>query len=162
MSKRRSKSKSPNIPLETLERARRQAAGEAVDAQVPSRTEQESAAPADTNTLEKVPGSAASTPSVSRSSTSRAERRAQQGVGAAQRRRSSTQAAIEARQRRRVANKDELTHEQIEEILMNPTKTVTEETLHEAYGYVLTDLRNMGVLAALLFVVLIAAALVIV
>lgn len=45
--------------------------------------------------------------------------------------------------------------------LANPTKTVTEAELQKDYGFVIKDLRNMGILAAVLFVALIAISLVI-
>lgn len=54
-----------------------------------------------------------------------------------------------------------LDHDYIADLLAHPTKTVTEEELHADYGYVLKDLRNMGILAAVLFVGLIGIALVI-
>ncbi len=46
----------------------------------------------------------------------------------------------------------------IAEQLANPTVVVTEEQMREEYSYVLKDLRNMGLLAAVLFVVLIGIA----
>jgi len=49
----------------------------------------------------------------------------------------------------------ELSGERIAEILARPTKEVTEAELREDYGYVLRDLRSMGVLAGVLFVILI-------
>lgn len=122
--KNRGKSKSPNIPEETLERARRQARGEDVDAPYVSNEEE-------TEALNTV-----STPSLSSS--------------AARTRRKQTKSV------------EELTPEEVRYLLHNPTKTVDEETLHQEYGYVLQDLRNMGVLAVLSFVVLIGLALVIV
>ena len=39
-----------------------------------------------------------------------------------------------------------------------PTKVVTEDDLRADYGFVIRDLRNMGILAAALFVALICAA----
>ena len=45
--------------------------------------------------------------------------------------------------------------------LANPTKIVTEEELHADYGFVIKDLRNMGILAGVLFLALIGIALVI-
>ncbi|MCA9914763.1 MAG: hypothetical protein KC496_15525 [Anaerolineae bacterium] len=58
----------------------------------------------------------------------------------------------------RSRQRGELTHEMIESMLHNPTVTVTQEQLREDYGHVLLDLRNMGLLAAVLFVVLVALA----
>jgi hypothetical protein len=43
----------------------------------------------------------------------------------------------------------------IARLLANPTKHVTEGELKTQYSYVLADLRNMGILAAILFAVLI-------
>jgi hypothetical protein len=51
-----------------------------------------------------------------------------------------------------------LPQEMIEELLHNPTKMVTEEQLRGEYGYVVADIRNMGILAAGLVVLLIALA----
>ena len=46
------------------------------------------------------------------------------------------------------------------DLLANPTKVVTEEDLRADYGFVIKDLRNMGMLAAVLFVALIIISLV--
>lgn len=46
----------------------------------------------------------------------------------------------------------------VEERLAYPTKFVSEAELRHDYSYVLRDLRNMGLLAAALFLVLIALA----
>ncbi len=43
-------------------------------------------------------------------------------------------------------------------MLANPSVEVTEEQLREEYSFVLSDLRNMGILAAALFVVLVLLA----
>ncbi|MDK3158968.1 hypothetical protein QPK87_20660 [Kamptonema cortianum] len=51
-----------------------------------------------------------------------------------------------------------LTPEKVAYLLEHPTKTVTEEELHQAYGHVVRDLRNMAVLAAALVVFLIVLA----
>ena len=48
----------------------------------------------------------------------------------------------------------------VADMLANPTKVVTEEDLKADYGFVIKDLRNMGILAAVLFVFLIGASLV--
>lgn len=123
--KNRGQSKSPNLPEETLERARRQARGEDVNA------------PYIAPEVEKPKASAQSTtPSL-------------------------TSSAARVRRKQTKSN-DELTPEEVRYLLHNPTKFVDEETLHQEYGYVLKDLRNMGILALLSFVVLIALALVIV
>jgi len=49
----------------------------------------------------------------------------------------------------------------VAEQLANPTKIVTEDELKEDYGFVIKDLRNMGILAGVLFVALIGISLVI-
>ena len=48
----------------------------------------------------------------------------------------------------------------VAELLANPTKVVTEEDLRADYGFVIKDLRNMGILAAVLFIALVAVSLV--
>ncbi len=60
-------------------------------------------------------------------------------------------------QRTRVKNV-ELTNEMLNQMLANPTKEVSEAELREQYSYVLSDLRNMGILAGALFVFLIGLA----
>ena len=45
--------------------------------------------------------------------------------------------------------------EYVAERLANPTKIVTEDDLRADYGFVIKDLRNMGILAAVLFVCLV-------
>jgi len=53
----------------------------------------------------------------------------------------------------------QLDAEYVAELLANPTKVVTEEDLRADYSFVIKDLRNMGVLAAVLFAALIAISL---
>lgn len=126
MAKRRNRNTSPNIPAETLARARRQAAGLDPDAPDPIEAEVESSVP-----LAEAP---AAVPLA--------------GAGASRRR---------IRERKQLAY-EEMTSEEIAERLSNPTRTVSEEELHAQYGYVLADLRSMGLLSALLFVALILIA----
>lgn len=93
-----------------------------------------------------------------------------QGVSSAPR----TQLSREERDRRRVdrartarpssANKSTSIRRsdsphRVAELLSNPTKFVSEEQLHEEYSYVLKDLRNTGILAAILLVSLVTLAL---
>jgi hypothetical protein len=68
-------------------------------------------------------------------------------------RRSSAQAV-----RKRKAAEEKLTPEMVAEILANPTKEVTEEELRGHYGYVLADLRSMGLLAGALMIALVILA----
>jgi hypothetical protein len=51
-----------------------------------------------------------------------------------------------------------LSQDVINELLYNPTMTVTEDQLRSEYGYVLTDIRGMFILAAGLIVLLFALA----
>ncbi len=51
-----------------------------------------------------------------------------------------------------------MSNEMISDVLNNPTKIVSEEELRDEYQHVLLDLRNMGVLAAILIVVLLGLA----
>ncbi len=48
----------------------------------------------------------------------------------------------------------------VAELLANPTKVVSEDDLRADYGFVIKDLRNMGILAAGLFIALIIVSLV--
>ena len=50
--------------------------------------------------------------------------------------------------------------ETVAELLANPTKVVSEEQLRAEYGFVIKDLRHMGILAAALFAALVAVSLV--
>jgi hypothetical protein len=52
----------------------------------------------------------------------------------------------------------ELPQELVNEMLLNPTKVVTEEQLRGEYGYVLADIRSMALLAAGLVVLLVVLA----
>ena len=72
-------------------------------------------------------------------------------------RRSKQLESAQFTQRTRV-KEAELTNEMLNQMLANPTKEVSEAELREQYSYVLSDLRNMGILAGALFVFLIALA----
>ncbi len=50
--------------------------------------------------------------------------------------------------------------EYVAELLANPTKVVSEDDLRADYGFVIKDLRNMGILAAVLFIALVVVSLV--
>ena len=79
-----------------------------------------------------------------------------QPVPGTQRRSVST--AKRLRERNEETRKKALTSEEISQMLANPTKTVTEAELRAQYGFVLRDLRSMGVLASASFLFLIALA----
>jgi hypothetical protein len=133
MSKRRKKGNNkPNIPQATLDRAREQA-GLPVEQPV-----------------EEEPQEVAAKPAISPKNKSAAR-------AASTRRRASNRTVsagqIDLRKRR-----GDLDVGTVEAALAHPTKFPTEEELHATYGFVLRDLRNMFILAAVLLVVLIIMA----
>lgn len=82
---------------------------------------------------------------------------------------SPTPAAIKPPRRRRALQSAQLERRKgdgaldadyVAELLANPTKVVTEDDLRADYGFVIKDLRNMGILAAGLFIALIIVSLV--
>ena len=152
MSKRRNrKVRQPNIPEDTLRRARQEAGLEPVDAEDEIAEAEPEAPPAPVPApviARPAPPTAAVPP---RAPSTRRQSAAREAAG-----------STSARRRRRAdkVNFEELTHEEVMELLDNPTKTVTEAELHAQYGYVLADLRSMFALAAVLFVVMIVVALV--
>ena len=60
---------------------------------------------------------------------------------------------------RSLRSTEELTQDEIAERLANPVRQVSEAQLRAQYGYVVADLRSMGLLALALFVLMILAAL---
>ncbi len=68
--------------------------------------------------------------------------------------------ALQSAQLERRKDQGALDADYVAELLSNPTKIVSEDDLRADYGFVIRDLRNMGILAAALFVALIIAALV--
>jgi hypothetical protein len=157
VAKRRNRDKKPNIPQETLDRARQQVGApnpeEEIDA--PEQVEEMLVLVDDSDDDDSAERPALTAAPIT--GATRAERRA----GRSSRRSRSAAAASTAPVRARTRKQkgfEEMSHEEIEEILRHPTKEVSEEELHRQYGYVLTDLRNMGVLAAVLFVALILVA----
>ena len=139
MSKRKNRSAAPNIPQETLERARRQAAGENVDAEAPKDFKY--------GTQE---------------TTTRAERRAETTTAP---RKPPTPVTMTAAsygnsRLRGQRNRDEMTVMEIDERLNNPDRTVSVDELKRDYSYVVSDIRSMGVLTLVLFGFLIALGLV--
>jgi len=58
----------------------------------------------------------------------------------------------------RSRQRGELSNDLISEALQNPTNIVSEEELGEDYKHVLVDLRNMGILAAILITLLVSLA----
>ena len=68
--------------------------------------------------------------------------------------------ALQSAQLERRKDEGALDGEYVAELLANPTKLVTEDDLRADYGFVIKDLRNMGILAAGLFVALVIISLV--
>lgn len=68
--------------------------------------------------------------------------------------------ALQSAQLERRKDEGALDAEYVAELLANPTKVVTEDDLRADYGFVIKDLRNMGILAACLFIALVIASLV--
>ena len=68
--------------------------------------------------------------------------------------------ALQAAQLERRKDAGALDGEYVAELLANPTKVVTEDDLRADYGFVIRDLRNMGILAAGLFIALVIVSLV--
>ncbi len=126
MAKRRRKK--PNISQAVLEQARQTAAGEGAGASETEATAQETAA-ADVGAS----AAAAEAP--------RRQRRRRRDLQAVQLERRKDEGALDA--------------EYVADLLANPTKEVSEEELRADYGFVIKDLRNMGILAAGLFVALV-------
>ena len=138
MAKRRNKSNrntTPNLPESTLERARQQISGELEEGE---------------GEVQAKGKSAQSTTSADAAREARRSRRQ-----AARRQVNSNVASGQYSNR---TKSDNLSSEYIAELLANPTKFVTEEQLHEEYGFVLADLRSMGILAAALMVLLVMLA----
>lgn len=135
MSKRRERG-SQRLNRELLDRARRQAA--AIEGE-------------DTAEAQDEP-EAAETPEASVEAA--APRRSSSGDVLT--RRPST--AKRLRARNESVRRKSLTAYEIADLLHNPTKTVSEEELHAQYGFVLADLRSMGLLAAASFGVLLLLA----
>ncbi len=66
---------------------------------------------------------------------------------------------LQAAQLERRKDQGALAADYVADLLANPTKVVTEEDLRADYGFVIKDLRNMGILAAGLFIALITVSL---
>ncbi len=68
--------------------------------------------------------------------------------------------ALQAAQLERRKDEGALDADFVAELLANPTKVVSEDDLRADYGFVIRDLRNMGILAAALFITLVIVSLV--
>jgi hypothetical protein len=140
MSKRKSRS-TPNLPQSTLERVRQQL-------EQPAETP-----PAEPELPKAAPQSQAglAAPKPARPSALRSER----GTTSA---RAASRRASDAAQPRSQRKSDQPDMEFIRNRLAHPTRTVTEDQLRAAYGYVVQDLRRMGLLAAALVIMLVVIA----
>ena len=128
MSKRRNRRTQPNLPQEVLDRARREAGLE------PEVQPTEDAPPPAKQLAEQAP------------------------VAVSPRRSDDALPQVQRRPRRKRGEPEVLTSAEISERLEHPTIHVTEDELRSQYLYVLKDLRGMGLLAAVLFVVMTVAA----
>lgn len=139
MAKRRTKSNrttSPNLPESTLERARKQVSGE----------------------LEEGSGESFSKVSTAKPATSADEARRERRSRRQAARRQSGSSSASSGQFSQRSKRDSLSSEYISEMLANPTIHVSEQQLHEEYGFVLADLRSMAILAAVLMIFLVLLA----
>lgn len=135
MAKRRTRNKknntSPNIPDSVMERARQQIGAD------------------DNDTEDAITETESDLAVISAEAQREAEKRSERAVKRASRRRQT--ASVSDKKKR-----NEVSPELVADMLANPTINVTEDQLRNQYGYVIADLRNMGVLAAILFMVLLA------
>jgi hypothetical protein len=141
MSKRKNrKNSTPNLPQETLDRARQEAG-----LPIAPRVDEDDEIEAEVAEVVEAPSLVVRMPNPDTA-----------------RRRDIPQPAQSAKRKakRKTLSYEDMTPEDVAYALENPTKTVSEESLREQYGYVLADLRSMGLLAAALFVALIVIAIV--
>lgn len=144
MAKRKKNKKKPNLPKATLERARAQARGEEYTPEWEDE-EVEDDLPADE------PDTVEDDSDDDNAVSSRRSRRAA--------RRRSTPSTVQYSRRRGNNNDgDALDNAALGNMLARPTKFVSEEELKEEYGYVVADVRNMFILAGILFVFLVLLA----
>lgn len=72
--------------------------------------------------------------------------------------RKSSRRRISDAQIERSRQRSDVDYDFVADALANPTKIVSEEELRKDYGHVLVDLRNMGLLSAVLMIVLVLLA----
>ncbi len=158
MSKRRNRKQSPNLPPEMLERARQQLSQdgtEAADVEDESDDEVE-----EVKTVEPAPVKAAvktapaSTPAKAPAPAPRAASSARATTGP--RSRSSRRTGLQPAQSRGGERKsDAADTKYVRNRLANPTRFVSTDELKAEYSYVISDLRTMFGLAAVLLVVMV-------
>ena len=153
MSKRKNRKKTPNLPEETLRRARQEAGlEEAPPAEVEAEAEEPETVDEVVSEPEAVPA-----PEVETEAADEEEAPAV-AVPARSRRRARSSESTSRPRRRKEKEYEEMTPEEVAHLLENPTKIVTEDELREQYAYVIRDLRSMAILAAILFVGMIVVA----
>lgn len=138
MSKRRERK--PNLPQDTLNRARQQLAGDLIE-----QTEK---------TVESVPETTSEPPPSAKAAPPSPPRRAESSRERTSRRRAPGTSSTPGSSRKDKTSDPAY----VRNLLANPTKIVTEDQLRQEYSYVLADLRSMGILAGILFVALIVVA----
>jgi hypothetical protein len=143
MSKRRERK--PNLPQDTLNRARQQLAGDLVGNEQTETPEKPLEA-----AIEEVQQPVLIVPNTTSASPSK---RVESSRDRARRRSTSVNASGNITRKDRTSDPA-----YIAEMLANPTKMVSEEELRQEYNYVTADLRSMALLAAGLFIALIVVA----
>jgi hypothetical protein len=133
MSKRKNRNQSPNIPQSTLNRARQQLGQAADEIPVEASPEVKIEKPVPT-IVERAEPVVSARPA--------AERRAR-----------PARTGTSTRSSSRKDDKHDISY--IRQRLANPTRIVTEADLKAEYGYVINDLRFMGILATLLVIALV-------
>lgn len=137
MSKRKNRNQSPNIPQSTLDRARQQLGQAADEGPVEAAPEVKA---------EKVVQAAPKAEPVVSPARPDVERRARPA-------RTGTSTTRSPRSTSRKDEKHDISY--IRARLANPTRMVTEADLKAEYGYVIKDLRAMGILASILVIALV-------
>lgn len=150
MSKRRNRKKSnrPNIPQSTLDRARIQAGLEPEGDEDTALAEGAGVEEMPESSVEEAPIKATRTEPPARTESTATDKPKPR----------PTRRRISDAQLQRSKERGKLDAETVAELLHNPTKVVSEEELHRDYGYVLSDLRNMGILAGVLMIFLVVLA----
>ena len=141
MSKRKNRSSAPNIPQATLDRARQQLGGDAV----PAPDEPVEAVEAE---IKPEPVKAAPVPS---------SRVAAQRAVSSPRSRANANRRVQSAQSKG-GHKELLDTEMVKNRLLHPTRIVTEDQLREEYGYVISDLRTIAIIAVAMVVLMVVLA----
>lgn len=152
MSKRKRKSNNPNLPLETLERARLQAQQAREEAGLDSDIDEDEPA------ADEEDAAPASVVQVGRPAVENRQRREERDERRRSRRTPASASTRQVEPRQFSKRKSSADSGYVSNMLLHPTKFVSEAELHQDYGYVIADLRSMFLLATALVVMLIALA----